>query len=175
MSIMLQQPCGIAKLLSAVLNLPLEDMWLAVGLELCPRCDKPASTNTKYYPYCGKHRGPLGGEVLPLICDGCGILFFRLYSAVNQASKRGAERVFCSNKCNGSYNGKVYGFPAHKKNTQLRTHCKFGHEFIEENIILIGSKKFRRCLICHRNYRQSDSMREYKRLYMRRRRIQDKK
>ena len=43
------QPCGVARLLSAALRLPLAQMFTAVGLELCPVCGE-ASSNPTYYP-----------------------------------------------------------------------------------------------------------------------------
>jgi len=84
-------PCGVAKLLGKVWEYPIEG---------------------KYYPYCSFAclHSPMY-RYIPLYCDECGEMFFRLKDGiVHKFGKRNQQRVFCSQQCKGKYMGRNYGF-----------------------------------------------------------------
>ena len=106
------QPCGVARLVSVVLGVPLADAFLAAGLELCPRCQQPA-TKMEYDPYCGSpHKGPSKrpGLIVPLNCDGCGILFDRPQPKVLRSAQKGQQGIFCTRQCSARNIGNTVGF-----------------------------------------------------------------
>ncbi len=114
----IMQPCSLAKLVSAILDVPLEKSYKAAGLLCCPVCEKP-STKPEYYPYCGlphqrkgirKDTGlGLGGAIyVDMMCDGCGIDFKRKASVIMQYARRrdrqnltGEYKTFCGKYCTG--------------------------------------------------------------------------
>jgi len=157
------QPCGVAKLMSAVFNVPLEEGYAATGLLCCSVCGQ-ASTND-YYPYCGlRHQrkgeglGPAGCVYIDMVCDICRLEFRRPVSQItSNARKRdkkdqsGEYKVFCSNKCNGVWFGEKHGVVprgiAGNPNRLILTHCRRGHEFTEANTY--RWKKQRSCRTCN--------------------------
>ena len=158
----IMQPCGIAKLMSAIFKVPLEESYAAAGLFCCSVCGK-ASTN-EYYPYCtlqhqrkGEGLGPLGAIYIDMICDVCEVTFPRPLSHITRSAKSrdkrnqmGEYKVFCSNKCQGAWLGENHGvqtrgFAGHGRN---KTHCKHGHEFTIANIYRMknGGRQCRECV-----------------------------
>ena len=152
--------CGIAKLLVATLGGSLTDMFPQVGLELCPHCGS-ASNNPTTYPFCSlKHHTSYyrQAQAVPLICDECGIFFVRRKSEVMQWAKRGGQKIYCSNVCNGKFAGRTYGTAVNGAHAAiakkgLATHCKRGHEFSTQNTYRWQGKDrtYRQCRTCRRD------------------------
>ena len=131
--------CGIAKLLAHTFDTSLTEVFPQVGLELCPRCGE-ASYNLATYPFCSqKHHTQYyrQAQAVPLICDECGIFFVRRESEVMAWARRGGQKIYCSNVCNGRYHGRTYGLAVNGAHAALkasvRTHCRKGHEWTPEN------------------------------------------
>jgi len=55
-------------------------------------------------------------KLVELMCTGCGAPFLRAVRLVAQAVSRGAQLVFHSKSCQGSYTARRYGFLAHPEN-----------------------------------------------------------
>lgn len=119
----MMQPCGIAKLMSAIFEVPLEEGYQAAGLACCPVCDK-AGTNPTYYPYCGlQHErkgtgvGPKGGQgSVMMMCERCEVSFPRSIAEIksqarhrDRRSHTGDYHVFCSHVCQGHWLADNYG------------------------------------------------------------------
>lgn len=139
-SLVSYRPCNIAKLISAVQDISLEESYERCGLELCPICGK-ASTEDHLYPCCSdyhwkKHNQPTWTA---LICEECGIEYPKEISAL-AAQARWRERqdhettqhTFCSNPCQGKWFGREHGFRNARPGTgpptnRTSTHCTHGH------------------------------------------------
>lgn len=157
--LVVKQPCGVARLLAEVCNLPLTDMFLAVGLDLCPRCDQPAS-NPKYYPYCGtSHKGPDPiSPLVPLACDECGTIFYRQERhIITRLGKRNYQHVWCNKQCQGQWFGREYGL-AHRPEDwgKKQSHCKRGHPLQGDNLY-IPQHGYRACRACAKLRHQRNS------------------
>ena len=152
---MQMQPCSVANLLSTTFKRPLPEMYIAVGLKLCPWCQL-ASRHPEFYPFCNKsclYR--FNTQKVPLECSECGEVFLTGRSEVlhrTKANKTG--RIFCSRKCHGAYTGRTYGFGAHKKPPRRGTHCLHGHEQTVENTQTItrAGRTLHQCRQCSRDW-----------------------
>ena len=47
---------------------------------------------------------------VPLVCDECGKIFYRLASQAIKDAANGNRHVFCSHRCHGAWLGKHFGF-----------------------------------------------------------------
>lgn len=156
------QPCGVAKLVAAVTGISVEASYDAAGLALCPRCNK-AGTNPRYYPACSREhtrqKQVRGAEAVPLICDECGVFFYRLRVNINRDIKmgHGLPHVWCSHACQGKRMGQMNKGRQYKKNT----HCPHGHLYDEQNTYSVMNKRGhqqRQCRTCNRlRYHQNKS------------------
>lgn len=155
------QPCSVAKLLSATLDIPLEESYFAVGLVLCPICEQP-SEEPQYYPYCCKqHRDGRGITVVPLVCEECEVLFYRRETDVLHRSKRGQDHIWCSKQCQGKWWARNYGISTRPHDRALgakalraKTHCRRGHPFNAENTYWTPNNT-RLCRTCHNAWRRT--------------------
>lgn len=136
------QPCSVAKFLSALYKIPLEESYLLTGLVLCPICSK-ASREPERYPFCSgvcernHNKEKTGGTWLTMICEGCGEEYQRQRSEVEGLGRAGKPMPrFCSRKCRSRFLGATYGFGGHHKSPvwQKLTHCKRGHLMEGSNI-----------------------------------------
>ena len=146
--LVVKQPCGIARLLAEIYQLPVSDMFMLVGLELCPRCDEPAK-DPKFYPYCGtQHKGRAkGSRIMTLICEECGKSFERNETqVVNRLVKKGYNHIWCGKPCQGKWYGRTVGI--HNLGPRkLQSHCKRGHELVQGNLYIAPSGH-RSCRAC---------------------------
>lgn len=102
------------------------------GLTLCIACGKPfqaVGKNHKNAKYCSM---ACRVTIEPIICPGCGVEFHR----------RSTRQKTCSMKCRGICQSR-----RDIARRATRTHCKMGHELVDENVWLApsGRKRCRRC------------------------------
>lgn len=85
------------------------------GFDECPRC---GGTKRVKGETCKPCRQEIRPPWVTLTCIVCGNDFERIGAEHRAAIKNypsHGEKVFCGRECLGSYAGKNYGFPAHKK------------------------------------------------------------
>ena len=90
------------------------------------------------------------------ICEVCFEPFELLKREVAARSRNGKHPRFCKKTCFGSFAGNNYGFVAHPENSNrgqhwiVKTHCKHGHPFNEENTYVVPGTNNRHCRACDR-------------------------
>ena len=127
------QPCATARLVSAVLGLPLETTYPMAGLKCCPACGT-ASEKPKYYPYCSYQCHLHENKYMTLICEECNQAFQRrTYLAVDGLVKKQFKHVWCSKHCQGLHLARTAGFAAHPENMHQtkKEYCLRGHLLAE--------------------------------------------
>ena len=113
--------CAVARLLSAMLERPVEEINRKLGIpyqgKICLHCSKPLrhTKNTHFCSYICQR----AYTQIELICDWCGKSFKRRATlVVKNLSKDGYQHIFCSRKCMGNYAGNHYGFAVHPENAR---------------------------------------------------------
>ncbi len=129
----MMQPCSVAKLLSAIFTIPLEEGYKATGLVCCPICDK-AGTKPEYYPYCGlQHQrrgmglGVAGAIYIEKVCEICDKHFSRPLSHLlrdartrDRRGHTGDYHVLCSNSCQGRWLADNHGIKPGDKRSFIK-------------------------------------------------------
>lgn len=76
---------------------------------ICPNCGGRKSRNGKFCQQCDRQN-----RKIPISCPICGNIFMRSQAdTLFRITRQNRQHFFCSEKCNGSYSGRHYGFGAH--------------------------------------------------------------
>lgn len=147
------QPCSVARLMSAILDKPLEEMFPAAGLKLCPWCDQ-ASMKAEYYPFCNNScLFQFNTQKVPLECSECGeVVLITKNQMMLRASRTTSGRMYCSKTCQGKWLARSHGFGTRPqdiggKAKKWGSQCKNGHPWTQENVGVSGKSRY--CKVCN--------------------------
>lgn len=111
-------PCGAAKFLAAILEADEAKLRVKLGIPeaRCPQCGKVVK---RHQLFCSRRCRHQYSEI-QVICDECGINFFRSKSMLlHQLKKHEQKHLFCNHKCKGAFLGRAYGFQIKWDHTQI--------------------------------------------------------
>lgn len=130
--------------------------WSARKYNYCPTCETRIEPKAIQCSQCYKESCHI--QVVCNFCDTTKVIRLsdhKRNTGEYPSNSAYTGKFYCGKGCFGKWFGKTHGWGVQKA---LRTHCKYGHEYTEENIKKYPSKgEIRHCKTCISNKKEASS------------------